>query len=129
MFGVSTFGFNIIKNLFKDGENISKSASLNMERAITSAILTNGGKIKSLLKKFENVDLNNEDSWNYCKFNQDRFSCYEIQKNYFGLDVNPFEIIFVKNIRNSGEHRSQDKSGISDDLYFQIETYKNWMNG
>ena len=128
MFGVSVFGFKIFKELLHKNATISKHRSLEIERMVTSSILTNGGKIKSLLKKFQHVDLNNENNWNYYKFNQGRYSCYEIPKNYFGLDVNPFEVIFVKNLRNAGEHRKSDISGISDELYLQVEKYKNWTN-
>lgn len=131
MFGVSVFGFKIFKELLHKNVTISKHRSLDMERMISSGILTNGGKIKSFLKKFQHVDLNNEANWNYYKFNQfnnTRYSCYEIPKNYFGLDLNPFEIIFVKNLRNASEYRKSDISGISSELYLQVEKYKNWTN-
>jgi hypothetical protein len=129
MFGVSNFGFKNIKNVFDKYTTISKFDSMKVERMITSSVLINGGKIKSFLKYFENIDLNKDSNWDYNIFNKTRkASCYEVPKNYFGLDLNPFEVIFVKNIRNNNENRTIELSGISDELYFQLETYKKWTN-
>ena len=55
-------------------------------------------------------------------------TCYEVPYNYFGIDVNPFEIIFVKNIRNINETRPQkNQCGISSELTKMISLYKKWI--
>ncbi len=53
------------------------------------------------------MDLNNESNWNPNKWNKTNNSCIEAPYNYDGIDVNPFEVIFVKNIRNSHNFRSK----------------------
>jgi len=129
MFGVNSRGFSIIKKVFKNIDNNDKNyAVCNTERKLTSSVLINGGRVKSCLARYKNIDLNKEENWNFNKWNtQNALTCYEITKNYFGIDLNPFEIIFVKNIRNTNETRIKENSGISNDLFLYIEKYKKWL--
>jgi hypothetical protein len=129
MFGVNKFGFSIIKNILKDIDNSSKIYIVNnIERALTSSILLNGGKIKTLLARFKLYDINEEKRWLTDIWNiPGQPTCYEIPNNYFGIDVNPFEIIFVKNIRNTNETRGKSYSGISTFLKKYIDNYVKWL--
>jgi hypothetical protein len=129
MFGVNSSGFSIIKNVLKSIETGDKIyAVCNTERKITSSVLINGGKVKSCLAKFKNIDLSKEEYWNSQLWNKPGSpTCYEVPKNYFGMDLNPFEIIFLKNIRNTNETRSAEHSGISNDLFVTINNYSEWL--
>ena len=130
MFGVNRKGFSIIKYNIFTNMIIGDKANLifNLERKITSVILLNGGRIKSFLSRFKNVDLNNKDNWITEKWNLPGLpTCYEVPNNYFGIDLNPFEIMFVKNIRNNNESRSINHSFISPKLKLELSNYKKWM--
>lgn len=129
MFAVNSFGFKIIKYVFDNMLSNKKQYALDAERQITMYNLKNGGKIKSFLVRFQHVDLNNPDNWNFNKFNLlNKPPCYEVPNNYFGIDINPFEIIFVKNIRNQNESRDAQFAGISETLKLYINRYKDWIN-
>lgn len=129
MFGVNSQGFSIVKDVFKQIDTDNKMRLvLNTERKLTSAVLLNGGRVKSCLARYKHVDLNNPDNWVSSKWNAPgRPTCYEVPKNYFGIDLNPFEIVFVKNIRNTNETRLINNSGISNELSFCIQKYKEWL--
>lgn len=127
MFAVNKTGFLLLINLFKDLTN-DKKDNLDMERKISSYFLLNNYKIYTLLSRFKNIDINNEDNWNYNKWNINNSpSCYEVPGNYFNMDIDPYEIIFVKNIRNPHNFRSLKHSSISDDLKLKIKNYSEWM--
>ena len=130
MFGVNSKGFTILKNNVFN--NISRNDKyhliFNLERKITSCILLNGGMIKSFLSRFKNVDLNKVENWNTEKWNLPGLpTCYEVPDNYFGINLNPFEIMFIKNIRNSHEYRAPSHSSISPKLKLELLNYKKWM--
>ena len=126
--GLNNTGFIIFKDILDNIEdnNDKKQTCINIERIITAKFLYLEKKIGNLLLKFKNVDMNNDINWNCKLFNNNNKSCYEIPENYFGIDIHPFEVIFVKNIRNTHEHRRTGDSGISKTLYKQIHNYKNW---
>lgn len=130
MFGLNKDGFEILKNniFIHINESSTKDCMIrNIERLLTTEMLKNNYKIKSFLSRFKNIDINNSKLWISKLWNNDNQSCYEIPGNYFGIDVNPFEIIFVKNIRKQHTHRSKESSGISITLYNQIKNYSNWL--
>jgi hypothetical protein len=124
MFAVNKSAFLLIQELF---ENLTddKTENIYMERKISSYLLINNKKIYSFLMRFKNVDINDSENWDTSKWNNG-LSCYEIPKNYFGMDINPLEVIFVKNIRNSHEHRKVENAGISKDLEIIIDNYSKW---
>jgi len=129
MFGTSPKGFGIIRKTLLDmNPDISKDDIVNIvERKLTSAVLTGGGKIKSLLLRFKNVDVNDEKIWDTSMWNEkDSSTCYEVPGNYFGIDVNPLELIFVKNIRNVNETRGESMAGISETLSKYMKNYIDW---
>lgn len=126
MFGVNKDGFNIIKNLMP-GANVSREENVYViERILTSALLVKGLKVSSLLTKYKNIDWNNELNWNRHLWTHSGATCHEIPGNYDGIDVNPYEIIFVKNIRNSNATRTESHSGISDVLKKTLDKYIMW---
>lgn len=129
MFGVNKNGFLLMMNVLLNNTDKSKSHIVyNIERYLTSSILLGGGKIKTLLSRFNSYDINNESLWYSYKWNDlHKPTCYEVPGNYFGIDVNPFEIIFVKNIRMENETRLLENSGISDTLFNQLENYRIWL--
>jgi hypothetical protein len=129
MFGVNSTGFTHVKDVLKNIMSNNKIYAVhNIERKLTSSILVNGGRVKSCLARFKHIDLNKEENWNSSIWNkQGSPTCYEVPKNYFGTDLNPFEIVFVKNIRNSNETRSVEHSGISNDLFKEIKNYTEWL--
>jgi hypothetical protein len=129
MFGTSGNGIGIIRKTLLDmSPDISKVDIVNViERKLTSAVLTGGGKIKSLLLRFKNVDVNDEKVWNTTMWNSKGApTCYEVPGNYFGIDVNPLEVIFVKNIRNKNETRGETMAGISETLSKYMKNYIDW---
>ena len=129
MFGTSNKGFeDVCKTLSDITDKSKKEIVINTERKITSSILMNKLKVKSLLLRFKNVDVNDPVNWSFSKWNTNlTSSCYEKPGNYFGIDVNPLEIIFVKNIRNTNETRGQEHSGISEWLKKMLDKYTEWL--
>lgn len=129
MFGVNPKGFSIIKEVFKNiVKNDKTYIVVNTERKLTSSVLINDGRVKSCLARYKNVDLNKKENWFSSKWNKPGLpTCYEVPKNYFGIDLNPFEIVFVKNIRNTNETRGVTHSGISAELFLYIQKYKEWL--
>ena len=129
MFGTSNKGFENVSKTLADIDGKSKDEIVNnTERKITSSILLSKLKIKPLLLRFKNVDVNDSVNWDASKWNTDvNLSCYEKPGNYFGIDVNPLEVIFVKNIRNNNETRNANDSGISEWLKKILDKYIEWL--
>ena len=127
MFGLNKNSYIIFLELLNKFKELDKTACIFFERFLSFEILKNNLKIKSFLSLFSKIDLNDKKNWNSELWNNSELSCYEIPNNYFGIDLNPYEIIFVKNIRNVNEHRSEENSGISKNLFYQIKNYKNWL--
>ena len=100
MFGVNNKGFIHMREVLKNINDMSKIYCIcNTERKLTSYLIMNGCKIKSCLTRFKNVDLNKEENWDCFMWNKyNKTTCYEVPKNYFQIDLNPYEILFVKNI-------------------------------
>ena len=127
-FGVNKFGFKILQKIFDEIMVDDKNDMvLNIERKITNSILMNNGKIKSFLTKFKNIDLNNPKYWNSSLWNINNKSCYEIPNNYDNIDLNPYEIVFFKNIRNINSTRTKENSGIDKNIAKFIDKYKIWI--
>ena len=126
MFGTNKRGLqsfiDVIMNISRD-----KLDAIISERLLTLRVLESGGKIKSLLSRFRNIDINDRSIW-YPKLHTDsQISCYEVPGNYFGINVNPFEIMFIKNIRNTNAFRNSISSGIDPVLKLQIDKYVEWI--
>jgi hypothetical protein len=129
MFGTSAKGFEVVKSVLLDMKpDINKDDIVYIiERKITSSILVKGYKIKSLLTRFKKVDVNNESTWNTKLWSGNNgATCYEVPGNYFGIDLNPLEVIFVKNIRNQNATRGESQAGISETLSSYLKNYIDW---
>lgn len=129
MFGTSAKGFEVVKSVLLGMKpDINKDDIVHIiERKLTSSILTKGYKVKSLLSRFKNVDINNESVWDTKLWSgKNGATCYEIPGNYFGIDLNPLEVVFIKNIRNENATRGAGQAGISDTLSSYLKNYINW---
>lgn len=127
MFGFNNNGLTLFIKLLNKYDNFDKDFCIYFERFLSNEIIKNNLKIKSLLTLFKNVNLNDENNWNHTFWCNSEKTCFEIPNNYHGIDLNPYEIIFVKNIRKPHEHRASDRSGISTYLTKQLINYKHWL--
>lgn len=112
----------IIRNDGLPKKDIDKNTAVGFyERFITSILVSKGFKIKCLLSKFDNLDITQKNinkiffenvlEENFSKNVKDP----EIPNDgYFGSDLNPYEVIFFKNIRYQHSHRGKQNSGISE---------------
>jgi hypothetical protein len=95
------------------------------ERLVTSAVLNDGYTIKSFMRRYRSIDFSNKQYWDSEKWTNSRQpTCPEVAGNYDGIDVAPFEIMFVKNIRR--RHAFRRNSGISETLQLYLEKYMQW---
>lgn len=128
MFGVNKIGLEIL--LTNDDvfvKDVNKEHLLVCERLITSKILDKGKNVKSLLRKFRHINWLQKEIWNREIWQKsDLPSCPEIPFNYDGIDIHPFEIIFVKNIRDTHSNRIKSHSGISTSLSNILNNYIKW---
>jgi hypothetical protein len=118
MFGTNISSINLLINIFKDFTSNKTESIINYERLLTTKYLLNNKKISSLLLAFKNIDVNDKSLWNYKLWNKNENTCYETSEAYFGLDLNPLEIIFIKNIPKA--------SNISKNLRKQLMNYTVW---
>jgi hypothetical protein len=116
MFGTNISSIKLLMNIFKDFNSNTTESLINYERLITSKYILNNKKISCLLLAFKNIDINDKSLWYYKLWNRNEQTCYERAQSYFGLDLNPLEVIFIKNIP-----RSDNKVLIS-----QINNYLVW---
>ena len=86
------------------------------ERLISSVILNEGYSLQCLMKKHSLTNFRDKRFWNPSLWNDSRETCPEVPGNYYGTDLNPYELMFFKNIRHPHERRSKRSSGISDYL-------------
>jgi hypothetical protein len=89
--------------------------------------LNEGFEINSLLLKYSTINISGKSNWDHTKWTQNKYTCPEIPGNYDGIDVTPFELIFIKNIRRKHRFRSWRHSGLSKTLEKYINTYTRWM--
>ena len=124
MFGLGKEGFLIVKDILLDlkSDATKEFITYNTERIISSKIILAKHKIKSFLLKYKNIDINNEKFWDKSNSNGDP----EAPEKYDGIDINPLEVMFVKNIRLVSSMRTKESSGISLTLSKYIEQYKKW---
>lgn len=101
---------------------ISKEdAILVRERLITAALLDVGLKVCSLQRVFDGVDWRDTENWEKYKPRKKGPSCPEVPSNYYGADLDPYEVMFFKNIRKKHMFRSRKSSGISKSITKYIE--------
>ena len=127
MFGVNRFGWNVMKSVILSKTFRQKTDAISFENEITNAVIVSGGKFGHLLSRFRDVDLTDSQNRQYTIWNsKNRDGCYEIPGNYFGIDVHPFEVVFVKNIRRANATRSTCNAGISTTLSLYLNRYIQW---
>jgi len=124
MFG--TKSKEVLLKFFSNIIDTTHDSIILYERTLTSIFLINNKKIYSFLMRFKNVDVNNKQLWNSKFWNITDKSCYEVPNNYFGMDINPLEIVFVKNIRKSHKFRDEQSSNISSNLSKMLNLYISW---
>lgn len=113
----------------KDSDRLQ--AVLNNERRITACILlsSENSSVKSLLTKYQKVNLKNPTQWHAQKWCMptSTASCPEVPFNYDGIDLHPYEVVFIKNIRRSNVTRAQLYAGISESLTRIIDNFTKWF--
>jgi len=97
MFGIKSTSIKLLINIFTEFRSNSLDSLIKYERLLSSKFILNNKKIACLLLAFKNIDINDKSLWSYKLWNRGEKSCYEKSGNYFGLDLNPLEIIFIKN--------------------------------
>ena len=128
MFAVNSKGFDTMLETFKNHTGISAGDGIELERKIGREIILGGGKVKSLLTRFTHINVTDRTNWTDSLWRPNGGqTCYEIPGNYFGIDVNPYEILFVKVIRRSHQYRGEALSGISETLAKQVQAYTEWL--
>lgn len=123
MFAVNKLGFECLRKTL-DVQNVS---IIILERRIGRNFFINKLPIKCLQSRFKNVDINLEENWKLMQPPSGR-TCVEIPENYFGIDLHPFEVIFLKNVRKVNANRSLYNSGISNVLHKQVKCYSEWFS-
>ena len=123
MFGTNVASIKLLMNIFKDFTITSPENSINYERLLSTKFILNNKKIACLLLAFKNIDINDKSLWNYKLWNRNEKTCYEVSENYFGLDLNPLEVVFIKNIQRIDRDYS---SNISRHLRSQLMNYTVW---
>lgn len=129
MFATDKVGMNILLSyeVFREHQIDQFELIHKFERLITSCILNEGYGIRSFLKRFENVDLSLKENWDVSKWsNSLSKTCPEIPKNYDGIDVHPFELIFTKSIRRRHTYRPWGRAGLSKELKNYLKNYVKW---
>lgn len=131
MFGVSKAGLRVLQDVLKRLPARDKAAALRAERYITSAMFQAGLKVRTLTTRFSGVDMSDPSNWDAARWrptpHDPLTTCYEKPGNYFGMDLHPFEVVFVKNVRVANDGRRQQDAGISPTLALQVDNYSAWM--
>jgi hypothetical protein len=96
MFGTNNSSIKLLLNIFTEFNNNSIESQIKYERLLSSKFLVNNKRISCLLLAFKNIDINDMTLWSYKLWNRGEKTCYEKSNNYFGIDLNPLEIIFIK---------------------------------
>jgi hypothetical protein len=123
MFGTNSSSIKLLLNIFKNFTTPSIENSINYERVLSTKFILNNKKISCLLLAFKNIDINDKDIWNYKLWNRNEKTCYEVSESYFGIDLNPLEIMFIKNIPTDNRVYL---SNVSRHLRSQLMNYTVW---
>jgi hypothetical protein len=123
MFGTNSSSIKLLLNIFKEFTTTTPENIIKYERILSTKYILNNKKIACLLLAFKNININDKAVWNYKLWNRSERTCYEVSENYFGLDLNPMEIIFIKNIPRIDRDYS---TNISRHLRSQLMNYTVW---
>jgi hypothetical protein len=103
-------------------------AVLRHERLTTACILNEGHSVRSLMLKYADVDFSDKANWKFSRWSTSKVTCPEVPGNYDGIDVNPLEVMFVKNLRFPHAHRKVIHAGISPWLETCLSRYVSWLS-
>ena len=111
----------IIKYKGLPNQEINKDLAVGFyERMITALLISLDFNIKSMLKKYSDIEINRFSILNLIDKNEFKSlnkvapTDPEVPENgYFGTDLNPYEVVFFKNIRYPHSHRNKQNSYIS----------------
>ncbi len=96
-----------------DARDINKDSAVTYyERIVSSTVLKAGLSLRSLMYKHRDICFENKSEWDYSKHSATNITCPEVENNYYGTNLLPYEVIFYKNIRHSSLHRGESLSGI-----------------
>lgn len=129
MFSFNKRGFKNFQVTLHHHKGDTTADGIKLERAIGRNCFLGGLRVRSLLTRFQQIELTDRQNWDDAIWNpKGGLTCYEVPGNYFGMDVHPYEILFVKNIRNLHQYRGKERAGISNTLAAQIENYTAWTD-
>lgn len=101
---------------------VSKADSILVrERLITASLLDSRLNVCSLQRVFKGVNWLDGKNWEKYRIGTRGPSCPEVPGNYYGSDLDPYEIMFFKNIRRPHKFRLKKNSGISKSLSKYID--------
>ncbi len=117
--------FCLIDNNSFPKKDINRDLAVgHFERIITAVLLNEGFKIKSLLNKYNSLEIEKEKINIFLEsgFFNSNFTDPEIPIfGYFGSDIHPYEVVFFKNIRHTNSHRGEKNAGISETNFKFLE--------
>jgi len=123
MFGTKQSSIDLLFTVLGEINSKDIQTIIEAERKVSSYYLLHEKQIHCLLLAFRRFNINDKKLWKYGLWNKNHITCYETAENYFGLDINPLEVIFVRNIVNKKNYR---QSNISRYLYNQLKNYITW---
>jgi hypothetical protein len=128
-FATDRAGLSILQrnNVFVACTNNKDEAIRRLERLTTACILNAGYSVRSLMLRYANVDFSNKANWQFSRWSNTTTTCPEVPGNYDGIDVDPFEIVFIKNLRFPHAHRLPRDSGIGERLRIYVAKYVSWQ--
>lgn len=131
MFGLSYKGMRILQKRGLWKVYNKHSAVIEFERNVSRHILqTEGMNMKSLMLAYQNVDWRKKANWDYkiwrqwAPVNTIKVTCPETPNNYYGIDLHPLEVMFMKNIRLCNEMRPENMAGFLLDK--EVQLYSEW---
>jgi len=70
--------------------------------------------IKELYKYIDTDFCLDKRNWNHKLWASSKKTCPEVSNNYFNTNIDPYEVMFFKNIRHPNKFRNANDSGIPD---------------
>jgi hypothetical protein len=126
MFAVDADGLDLLASAGVWKEYDKASAVRDFERRVTSTILDAGHNVESFLLAYAGVDWRLSRHHDHRMWTGDRgITCHEVPGNYFGTDVHPLEVMFIKNVRRASAVRGADRSGFA--RAEEVRLYSLWL--
>lgn len=120
------YAFSILTANCFFAKNIAKDEAIELyERGLTSILINEGIGVKSLMRVYRGLDPRDKKNWFPHLLEYGVGTCPEIPDNYFGANLNLYELMFYKNIRHKNKFRDDAKVGISSECSVYIENILN----